>query len=110
MAVEKWSEDIVVVHLADDPQFSECMTSLEDLPGRTNMVLDFSAMGFMTSSNIASLLRLRKRATTEGGRVLLCSVPNRLWSVFMVTALDKLFEFSDNVSTGLATVQMKSGK
>ena len=37
---------------------------------------------------------------------MLCGVTNQIWGVFLITGLDKIFEFSDNVTTGLATLQM----
>jgi len=31
-----------------------------------------------------------------------------VWSVFMVTGLDKLFDFTDDVATSLASLQIES--
>ena len=37
---------------------------------------------------------------------MLCGVTNHVWGAFLITGLDKVFEFSDNVPTALATLQM----
>ena len=107
MPVEKWSDSIVVVHLADDPQFTEDLECLERVvPKTTGSVIDFSGVRFINSSNIARLLKVRKMVISRDGRLVLCGVNDQIWGAFLVTGLDKVFEFSDNVPTGLATLQM----
>lgn len=108
MPVEKWSETVVVAHLADDPQFSEDLLSIEDSTegGTTDVVLDFAAVHFVNSSNLARLLKLRKNMQSAERRLMICSLPTQVWGTFLVTGLDKVFEFSDNVPTALATLQL----
>jgi anti-anti-sigma factor len=109
MPVEKWSDNVAVAHLADDPQFTEDLQSIEDLSaprGRRNVVLDFAAVHFVNSSNLARLLKLRKNMLAENRRLMLCSISTQVWGTFLVTGLDKVFEFSDNVPTALATLQL----
>jgi anti-anti-sigma factor len=107
MGVENWSETIRVVHLSDDPQFSEDLLALGDpLPPRSGVVLDFSGVRFVNSSNIAKLLSLRKRLAAADGRMLFCGVTKPVWSAFTVTGLDKLFEQAPDVSTALASLQI----
>ncbi len=108
MPVEKWSDTVVVAHLADDPQFTDDMLAVESAVegGSRDAVLDFAGVRFVNSSNLARLLKLRKVADTHEGRLMLCSVSTQVWGAFLVTGLDKVFEFSDNVPTALATLQM----
>ena len=108
MPVEKWSDKIVVAHLADDPQFSEDVLSIEEAikGGPRDAVLDLAAVHFLNSSNLARLLKLRKQMITADRRLMLCGISNPVWSAFLVTGLDKVFDFSANVTTALATLQM----
>ncbi len=108
MPVEKWSDTVLVAHLADDPQFSDDILSVEDSieTGVRDAVLDFAAVQFLNSSNLARLLKLRKQMTTGDRRLMLCSISNKVWGAFLVTGLDKIFQFSDNVPTALATLQL----
>ena len=48
MPVEKWSENVAVVHLADDPQFTEDILSIEESPtlAKSDVVLDCAARSF----------------------------------------------------------------
>lgn len=109
MPIEKWSEKVNVLHLADDPQFTEDLAALEAQVTNKPMdaVLDMSAVHFVNSSNIARLLKFRKQMIGVQRRLVLCGVNTQVWGAFLVTGLDKVFEFSDNVTTGLATLQMR---
>ena len=110
MAIQDWSDDITVVELNEDPQFSDELNSLTDtLPAKpTHVVLNFSAVGFVNSSNVAKLLRMRKTVLSEQRRLILCGVNNQVWGVFLVTGLDKVFEFTNDIATALATLQLGS--
>ena len=106
MPFERWSDQVLVAHLADDPQFSEDMVCLDPLPPRPGIVLDFAGVRFVNSSNIAQLLTLRKRVVAAEGRMLFCGMKDHVWSAFLVTGLDKLFEQAPDVSTALASIQL----
>lgn len=108
MAIQNWSDEITVVELGDDPQFTDEMGALMDMleNNATNVVLKFAAVGFINSSNVARLLRLRKIMASEKKRLVLCDVNTQVWGVFLVTGLDKIFQFTDDISTALATLQM----
>ncbi len=64
-------------------------------------------MHFVNSSNIAALLRLRRQIHSQNGKLVLCNVVDQVWTTFLITGLDKLFDVSDNVTTALATLQLK---
>ena len=108
MAIQKWSDNITVVEMTDDPQFTDEIGAVSDSldDGPTDVVLNLSAVSFLNSSNVARLLRLRKTMLTLGRRMILCGVNAQVWGVFLVTGLDKIFEFTNDVSTALATIQL----
>jgi len=110
MGIKDWSESIILVDLQDDPQFSEDMNALLDLVQKRtgcSVVLDCSGVNYLNSSNIAKLLRLRKLLHADArSKMKLCGIQTGVWGVFLVTGLDKIFEFCDDVPSGLASVQM----
>ena len=108
MPIEKWSDRVNVLHLADDPQFTDDLQMLESQLNTkpADAVLDFSAVHFVNSSNISRLLKIRKQMIGCDRRLVICGVNTQVWGTFLVTGLDKVFEFSDNVPTALATLQM----
>ena len=111
MAIQEWSDNITVAELQDDPQFTDELDSLsdklEDKP--TDVVLNFASVGFVNSSNIAKLLRLRKQMMSVHHRLVVCDVNTQVWGVFMVTGLDRIFEFTNDIATALATLQLSAG-
>ena len=108
MAIQKWSESITVVELGEDPQFSDELNSLTDSleQAPSDVVLNMAAVGFINSSNVAKLLRLRKAILNTGRRLILCDANSQVWGVFLVTGLEKIFEFTNDVATALATLQL----
>lgn len=109
MSVKEWSDNIYLGELQDDPLFSDDLNALQEAVERTpgtHVVLDFSGVNFLNSSNIAKLLKLRKIMTSSKGRLRLCGINTSAWGVFLVTGLDKIFEFCDDVPSGLASVQL----
>ncbi|HEX8913524.1 MAG TPA: STAS domain-containing protein [Humisphaera sp.] len=108
MPVENWSETVVVVRLGDDPQFSEDLDALEQTlkDNDVDVVLDFSGVHYINSSNIAKLLKVRKAVVQKEQRMVLCGVNTQIWGAFLITGLDKIFQFADNVTMGLTMVQI----
>lgn len=109
MAIQEWSDDILVAELGDDPQFTDELAALMEkleAGGPKHIVLNFAAVGFVNSSNIAQLLRLRKAMITSDKKLILCDVNTQVWGVLLVTGLDKIFEYTNDVSTALALVQL----
>ncbi len=109
MAIQNWSDDITVVELNDDPQFTDEVTTLiENLEKKpTDVVLNFSAVTLINSSNVAKLLRLRKLMQQNDRHLIFSEVNTQVWGVFLVTGLDKIFEFTNDVSTALAKIQVE---
>lgn len=108
MAIQEWSDDIIVADLGDDPQFTDELAALIDKleVDAKNVVLNFAAVGFVNSSNIAQLLRLRKQMISNEKKLILCDVNTQVWGVLLVTGLDKIFEYTNDVSTALAMLQL----
>ena len=110
MAINEWSERILVVDLENEPQLSDDLQHLaEGLESREDpcdVVLNFRAVGFLNSSNISQLLRVREVQRCGGGRLCLCSVNSSIASVLEVTHLDRLFHQEEDTASALAALQM----
>lgn len=105
MPLERWSDRVIVVHLADDPVLTDDLLAF-DATVSADLVLDFAAVRHINSSNLARLLKLRQQAAADKAKLVLCGLSTEVWGAFLTTSLDCLFEFSDNVPTALATLQM----
>ena len=109
-----WSEDIAISELADEPALSEELGGIIErvtkaADGVPHIVLNFAGVTYLNSSNIAQLLRLRQGVAKHGRRLRLCSVGDQVWSVMMVTGLDKVFQFAPDPMTALAGLQIEDG-
>jgi anti-anti-sigma factor len=107
-----WSDNIVLANLNDEPALSDELSSLGDrIAGRDHaqvphVVLDFSQVSYINSSNIAQMLRLRKILDEASKQLRICGVSDEVWSVLMVTGLDRVFRFEPDTLTALAGLQI----
>jgi anti-anti-sigma factor len=107
MPIEQWSDEVSVVRLGDDPQFTEDMNAADqhlETHRHPDIILDFSGVTFMNSTNISRLLTIRQKTIGGDCKLVLCGVSQRLWTSFLATGLDKVFTFTKDVSTALATL------
>lgn len=112
MPIQSWSEEITVAELHDDPACTDDLNTLIDQLASqcvVDVVIDFANVSYLNSSNIAKLLKLRKLVVINAHRkMVLSAINSHVWGVFLITGLDRLFEFADSVSLGLASVQIDS--
>ena len=108
MAIQKWSEDILLVTPPQDPGFTEDVNeAMARLSGdkQVAVVVDLKEVQYLNSSNLSLLLRLRKRLLNHTRHLVLCNVNTRIWSTFLMTGLEAIFSFSDDVTTALTSIQ-----
>ena len=70
------------------------------------MVLNFAGVTYLNSSHIAALLRMRKRLMELGRSLVLCSMGDDVWSVILLSGLDKVFRYAPDPMTALAGLQL----
>lgn len=111
----QWSDRILIAELGDEPELSEEVSGIFErfkaLPeGKKppSVVLNFAGVTYLNSSHIASMLRLRKKLSEHGRTLVLCTLSDELWSVILLTGLDKVFIVAPDTSTALARVQLDS--
>ncbi len=111
MGIQKWSDEITVVELSDSPQFADDMTALLDHldDTATDVVLNFAGVGFINSSDVAKLLRVRKKMISLGRRLMICDASSQVCGIFNVTGLEKMFEFTNDIATALTAIQLANG-
>jgi anti-anti-sigma factor len=115
MATE-WSEEIVICDLGDEPELSEELTDVYNKLSATeksklpNVVLDLSNIAYLNSSNIAQMLRIRKVLVEADRKLKVCSVVDAVWSIMLLTGLDKVFSFAPDKATAIASLQIESNK
>ena len=118
MPIKPWSDNITIAELNDEPLFSEDMDALVDqLEELRNdgddlvphVIVDLQNVGAVNSSNLGSLLRIRKMLDAVNRRLMICSVNDSIWSAMIATGLDRIFSFAQDVTTSLAEIQLGVG-
>jgi anti-anti-sigma factor len=109
MGIQDWSEDVILVNLSKEPSLSEDLKAVIEIVGKRmdcDVVVDFTDVDIITSSSLASLLKLRKALKDSSRRLVFCSVKASTRNIFTLTGLDSVFEFVDDQFTALAGLQM----
>ena len=111
MPINEWSDSIVIAELSDEPSLSEdldaLLRTLDEAPGPLpDVVVNGQSVTYVNSSNVAQLIKLNKKVTGSGARLRLCALSDKVWSVLLVTGLDKLFEVHGDVATAIASLQI----
>lgn len=108
MGIQNWSETVILVNLAPEPYMGEELATAILMATEhpdMDVVVDFADVQIVTSSSIAKLLKLRKTLFDNGRRLVLSSVQSKTRTIFNLTGLDSVFDFLDDQSLALASLQ-----
>lgn len=112
MPIEAWSDEIWIVTLSPEPALSDDLMSARDRASTAtvapHVVVDLRGVRELNSSNLSQLLRLRKVQVERERRLRLAAPADGVWALFLTTGLEKVFDFSPDVSTALADLQMNN--
>jgi len=109
MGIQNWSENVILVKLAKEPDMGEELQTVIDVISENrqqSVVVDFADADIITSSSIAKLLKLRKVLNDNNQTLVFCSVKPKTRSIFNVTGLDNVFDFMDDQFVALASLQL----
>jgi anti-anti-sigma factor len=112
MSIEEWSQQITIAHLAGDAQLTDELVQLsEQVAERAfSLVLDMAVIRYMNSSHLAKILKLRKLLVGSDRRLVLAKVHPQVFNTFLVTGLDKIFEFADTATAGAKCLEPADSK
>jgi anti-anti-sigma factor len=108
MSVENWSDDVLLVSLPAEPEISDELGAVVEMvrhKRQCDVVIDFTGVHLITSATIAELLKLRELLIESGRRLVLCSVSRLIRGVFTVAALGHAFQFADDTSAALKSIE-----
>ncbi|MBN2512142.1 MAG: STAS domain-containing protein [Sedimentisphaerales bacterium] len=111
MGIQNWSENVILVNLAEEPYLGEELHTVIGMVSETvgnNVVIDFAGVSLVTSSSLAKLLKLRKMLYENSRQLVLCGMKPQTMGIFRLTGLDSVFKFVDDQFLALAGLQMSS--
>ena len=89
-------EDINIQELGQE------MFQLAEGDRREKLVLNFSAVEFLSSAALGKLITLDKKVKAHGGILKLSNIRPEIYEVFAITKLNRLFDIKDDEADALA--------
>lgn len=107
----QYTNDATIITFAEEKILEETdIRALQDAVGAVveqgdtiNLVLDFRNVRFLSSAVLGLLIRISKRVYERGGRLRLCNIDPRIYEVFKITRLTKVFDIYDDVEAATAS-------
>lgn len=109
MTLNQWNDDILILELLDEPDFSDdtdtVLSNLKDENATFHhTVIDLQNVSNLNSSNLGALIEIKKLLHTKERRMIICNISDSIWSTMLATGLDQVFEFIENTPVALASL------
>jgi anti-anti-sigma regulatory factor len=109
MGIKNISNDVLLVELpSKSPKIANQLKALNEAvskKGDCDVIIDFSRVEIINSANISNLLILHNMQEGSGRQLILCNVATVTKCIFVVAGLNTIFNFADNKSKAMATVE-----
>ena len=69
-----------------------------------NLILDFGTDEFLSSAVLGLLIRISKRVVEHAGKLKLCNINPKIYEVFKITQLTKVFDIHKDVRGAVASL------
>jgi anti-sigma B factor antagonist len=88
--------------LGSVPRLRQELQNLTGGVGTGSVVLDLAGVDYIDSIGLGVIVAVAKRVRAHGGRFRLARVDDRVWSVFELVSLDRVFERHDDLAAACA--------
>lgn len=103
--------DVSVVEFRDSKILDETLIqeigielfALVDQQFRPKLLLDFSNVDYLSSAALGKLITLHKRIREKKGLLRFCTIKPKIYDVFRITKLDKIFEIHESRDKALGS-------
>jgi len=90
--------DEKILEEKDIKALQESIMSVIEQAGRINLILDFCNVRFLSSAVLGLLIRISKRVYECDGQLRLCNINPKIYEVFKITRLTKIFDIYPDVA------------
>ena len=106
----EYSEGATIAILTDEKiledndikDIQESVIALIEQNEKIALVIDFSNVKFLSSAMLGLLIRVSKRIYESHGRLKLSSIDPKIYEVFKITGLDKIFDIYPSSTEAVA--------
>ena len=111
--VVEYVEETAIVLLTDEKILEEkdikaleqSIIPIVDQNEGKGIIIDFSNVMFFSSSVLGLLIRISKKIYELDGQLRLCSINPKIFEIFKITRLDKVFDICDDRAKALRSMQ-----
>ena len=93
--------DEKILEEKDVRQLEQALASLIEQAEGIVLVLDFSNVRFMSSAVLGLLIKVSKRVYEHQGRLALCAIGPKIYEIFKITRLTKIFDIYKDAETAI---------
>jgi anti-sigma B factor antagonist len=94
-------QNVSVLDSANIEALGRSLLELVEKQDTRKLILEFSAVRFMSSQALGVLLQLKKALDPVKGRIVIAGIRPELHKVFKITNLNKMFVFHDDLDKAL---------
>ena len=112
----EYAENAAIVSFVDEKILEEMdiralqetiMSVVESASGGSNLILDFGNVRFLSSAVLGLLIRISKRVYERDGQLKLCNINPKIYEVFKITRLTKIFDIYGDVESAIESLSTK---
>jgi len=96
--------DEKILEEKDIKALQESIMSVIEQGGRMNLILDFCNVRFLSSAVLGLLIRISKRIYESDGQLRLCNISPRIYEIFKITRLTKIFDIYADVASAVESL------
>ena len=108
----EYSDEAVIITFTDekileDQDIAALQESIISVIGqgqKINLVLNFENVKFLSSAVLGLLIRIVKRVYEQDGWLKLCNINSKIYEVFKITKLTKIFDIYPDLKAALESL------
>jgi anti-sigma B factor antagonist len=85
-------------------ELQETLSGIIEQTEKINLILDFTPVKFLSSAVLGLLIRVSKKVYEREGQLRLCNISPRIYEIFKITRLTKIFDIYPDRASALASL------
>jgi anti-sigma B factor antagonist len=108
----EYGEDATIITFTDEKilgerdilELQESLMGVVEQAEKINLILDFSAVKFLSSTVLGLLIRVSKKVYERDGQLRFCNISPRIYEIFKITRLTKIFDIYPDRTSAAASL------
>ncbi|MFA5252830.1 MAG: STAS domain-containing protein [Phycisphaerae bacterium] len=99
--------DEKILEERDIVELQQSLMGVIEQAENTSLILDFSTVKFLSSAVLGLLIRVSKKVYEQNGQLRLCNISPRIYEIFKITRLTKIFDILPDRASAAASFAEK---